>query len=318
MATTKYIVNNASGQTINGNITINGNLTVTGQTTGELLTYKALFTQTGPITGTSLGNFNNGLIIGEQYTITNYVAGDDFSNIANVISGVINQTGCIFYATGQTPNVWVNGTELTSVGDLIVDVLENNLGFNLEWASFVGPGIYIGYDSVSGPFWNNFDTSKTFLNTQLTSTLFPPPIQLLAQPGSFNGLNDIVYLAVWDFDIATAVNNYLYYTPVQLTIKKDFDTTPILLNGPVDSSFPFCNVSVALYCNGNNIETVYGNFNCVNNISELISILNSDPYLSYLGTYSDDGVGGVNLEMPTNLVNQLCSNGTLTFDVFND
>ena len=315
---TKYIVNNVSGQTITGNLTINGNLTVTGQTTGELLTYKSLFTQTGPIVGTSLGDFYNGLIIGEQYTITNYVAGDDFSNVAQVIGGVINQTGCIFYATGQTPTVWSNSSELTSVGDLIVDVLENNLGFDLEWATFAGPGIYVGYNPVSGPFWNNFDTSKTFLNTQLTSPFYPPTIQLVAQPGSFNGLNDVVYLLVWDFDTATAVNNYLYYTPVQLTIKKDFDTTPILLNGPVVSSYPFCNVSVALYCNDNNIETVYGNFNCVNDISELINVLNSDKSLSYLGTYSDDGAGGVNLEMPTNLVNQLCSNGTLTFEVFND
>ena len=53
-------------------------------------------------------------------------------------------------------------------------------------------------------------------------------------------------------------------------------------------------------------------------MSELIIYLNSEPDMSYLGTYSDAGDGGVLLEMPTNLVNQFCSNGTLTFEVFND
>ena len=56
----------------------------------------------------------------------------------------------------------------------------------------------------------------------------------------------------------------------------------------------------------------------INNMSELIIQLNSDPVTSYLGTYSDDGFGGVLLEMPTNLVNQFCANNTLTFFVFND
>ena len=57
-------------------------------------TYKALLTQTGIVTGTSLNNFGRKLIVGEIYTITNYSDGDDFSNIANVIGGVINTTNC--------------------------------------------------------------------------------------------------------------------------------------------------------------------------------------------------------------------------------
>ena len=85
---TKYIVDNLTGQTINGDITINGNLSVTGTTSG-LATYKALLTQLGSQTGTTLGGLNDGLIIGETYTITNYISGDSFSNVANVTSGVI-------------------------------------------------------------------------------------------------------------------------------------------------------------------------------------------------------------------------------------
>jgi hypothetical protein len=72
-----------------------------------------------------------------------------------------------------------------------------------------------------------------------------------------------------------------------------------------------------LVCNGNYIQTLYGG-GSVNNISELIIFLNSEPNISYLGTYSDAGDGGVLLEMSTNLVNQFCSSGTLTFEVFSD
>jgi len=61
---TKYIVNNVSGQTITGDLTINGNVIISGTTNiGSVGTYKALMFQTGPVTGTSLSNFNQKLII---------------------------------------------------------------------------------------------------------------------------------------------------------------------------------------------------------------------------------------------------------------
>ena len=82
---TKYIVNNLSGQTITGDLTINGNITVTGSSNSSG-TYRALLTQTGSISGNS-GDFNNRLIIGETYEITDYQSGDSFSNVANIISG---------------------------------------------------------------------------------------------------------------------------------------------------------------------------------------------------------------------------------------
>jgi hypothetical protein len=54
------------------------------------------------------------LVIGETYEITDYVAGGNFSNVADVISGTINQNGCVFIATGTTPSVWC-GTTLTEL-----------------------------------------------------------------------------------------------------------------------------------------------------------------------------------------------------------
>ncbi|OPX99516.1 MAG: hypothetical protein A4E60_02756 [Syntrophorhabdus sp. PtaB.Bin047] len=47
------------------------------------------------------------VISGRKYKITNYVAGDDFSNI-----GGTNLTGFIFTASGTTPTTWTNGSTL--------------------------------------------------------------------------------------------------------------------------------------------------------------------------------------------------------------
>ena len=322
---TKYIVDNLSGQTINGDITINGNLSVTGVTTGNLATYKALLTDIGSQTGTSLNNFggfNDGFIIGETYTIATYVSGDSFSNIANVTSGVIDTTGCVFIATGEIPTNWDNGSTLVSSGNLVVTVLENNLGFDIEWVDGAGfdPGLYFGFNSTTGPLYNTFNKNTTFvLSTNNNIPFFgPTTLETFTGPISLSEKDDAIIVVVFDTSVPEPVPDSLYYFPVEIQIKQDTDTTPIVISGTVVSSFPFSNASVDLLCGDMFIQSIYGGGTTVNNMSELIIQLNSDPVTSYLGTYSDAGDGGVLLEMPTNLVNQFCSNGTLTFEVFND
>jgi hypothetical protein len=316
--TTKYIVDNLSGQTIDGNITINGNLTVTGVTTGNLATYKALLTQLGSQTGTTLNDFNDGLIIGETYTITDYVSGDSFSNVANVTSGVIDTTGCEFIATGETPTNWNNGSTLVSSGDLAVTVLENNLGYDIEWNFGFGPGVYLGANSITGPLYNSFNRNTTFiLGGNATAFFGPVLLDTFVSPVNFNEKDDSIVVVVFDLSGPSPVGDSLYYYPIEIQILQDTDTTPITLSGTVESSFPINFTSIDLRCNGNYIQPLYGD-GTVNDMSELITYLNSEPDISYLGTYSDAGDGFVNLEMPTNLVNQFCSSGTLTFEVFND
>jgi hypothetical protein len=320
---TKYIVDNVPGQTINGDITINGNLSVTGVTTGSLVTYKALLTQTGSQTGTTLNNFNDGLIIGETYTITDYVSGDSFSNVANVTSGVIDTTGCEFIATGETPTNWNNGSTLVSSGNLVVTVLENNLGYDIEWVTGeFGAGVYLGFNSITGPLYNTFNRNTTFVlgggNSISFFGLEPNLLETFIGPVSFlNEKDDIIFVAVVDTEILDTVADNLYYFPIEIQILQDLNTTPITLSGTVESSFPFSNPSIDLFCDGNFIQTLYGD-GFVNDMSELIIYLNSEPNISYLGTYSDGGGSTVLLEMSTNLVNQFCSNGTLTFEVFSD
>jgi hypothetical protein len=408
--TTKYIVNNVPGQTINGDITINGNLNVTGTTSG-LSTYKALLTQLGSQTGTTLsgfGGFSDGLIIGETYTITNYVSDDDFSNIADVQSGggiildfdyvwtssavpysyfssltgttsglgsgasfygywcgatnnhvyiitsgdgyvvgdtitilgtelsgstpandmIItvtevspNQTGCVFIATGEIPTNWSNGSTLVSSGNLVVKVLENNLGFDIGWVDGAGfdPGLYFGFNTTTGPLYNTFNRNTTFvLGGGNPNPYFGPNLlETFVGPISLSEKDQTIIVAVFDTVILESVPDSLYYFPIDIQIKQDTDTTPIVISGTVETSFPITLTSIALFCNGNYIQSLYGD-GTVNDMSELITYLNSLPNTSYLGTYSDDGDGFVNLEMSTNLVNQFCSSGTLTFEVFND
>ena len=407
---TKYIVDNVANQTISGNVTINGNLSVTGTTTG-LATYKALLTQLGPQTGTTLNDFNDGLIIGETYTITDYQSGDDFSNIADVqtssiawtdgfsylqesvtlisttyngVTGTTNGSGlgasfdvavvaeistnvvvetdgdgysigdtitilgtdiggsspendiiitvtelnpaapniggCVFIATGEIPTNWNNGSTLESSGNLVVTVLENNLGFDIEWVDGAGldPGFYFGFNSTTGPLYNTFNRNTTFvLSTNNIPFFGPTTLETFTGPISLSEKDDAIIVAVFDTSVPEPVPDSLYYFPVQIQILQDTDTTPITLSGTVDASFPITLTSIDLRCNGNFIQSLYGD-GTVNDMSELIIYLNSEPDMSYLGTYSDAGDGGVLLEMPTNLVNQFCSNGTLTFEVFND
>ena len=405
---TKYIVNNVTGQTITGDLTINGNLTVTGTTTG-LLTYKALLTQIGVQSGTELSDFNDGLIIGETYTITDYISDDDFSNVANVISGgtlvdfdyvwspvvgiygsfngltgttsgsgsgasfdgywcgtttpiithieietdgdnyVVgdtitilgtdvsgstpandititvtevntNVTGCVFIATGETPTNWNNGSTLESSGNLVVTVLENNLGFDIEWVDGAGldPGLYFGFNSTTGPLYNTFNRNTTFvLSTNNIPFFGPTTLETFTGPISLSEKDDAIIVAVFDISVPEPVPDSLYYFPVEIQIKQDTDTTPIVISGTVEAEFPINLTSINLSCNGNYIQSLYGD-GTVNDMSELITYLNSQPNTSYLGTYSDAGDGFVNLEMPTNLVNQFCANSTLTFYVFND
>lgn len=119
MATTKYIVNNLSGQTIDNQPIL-----------PLYKVYTALLTQSGDGASTQT---TGDLIIGARYIITTYVSDDDFTSVANVISGTINTDGCEFIAIGTTPDNYLNGSTLTDTGAPVATVLENTLGVTPTW-----------------------------------------------------------------------------------------------------------------------------------------------------------------------------------------
>lgn len=324
------IVNNL--QPLSGDtISVFGNLSATtffgdgSQLTGisgitnEVGVYNALMTQTDSFTGTTINDFGNALIKGETYLITNYVPGDSFSNVAQVISGNIDETDCVFIATGETPYIWSNGSELVSYGNLVVDVLENTLGFDIDWKHipFGGQGYYVGANKNTGLIYNAFNRTSVMMSAEVVIPINGIPYwQYFASPASLSSKDACLLLYV--LSPFSSVDGTLYYTPVQVKIKKDMDTAPITISGTVTSSYPFSNVSVDLICGLNYVESFNGDPTVVNDISELIAQLNLNQTTSYLGSYSDDGLGGVLLTMPTNLKRQFCPDGTLRFEVYAD
>jgi hypothetical protein len=154
---TKYIVDNLTGQTINGDLTINGNLTVTG-TSNNSGTYRALLTQTGSISGTS-SDFYNRLIVGETYEITDYQDYDDFSNVANVISGG-TFIGFDYTWTSAVPYSYFNNLTGTTSGS------GSGASFYAYWCGATNNHVYI---ITSGDGYVVGDTI-TILGTELSGS----------------------------------------------------------------------------------------------------------------------------------------------------
>lgn len=114
---------------------------------------------TGYLIGESvilIGGDNN-----EEFNIQS-IFSDDFTTISELISGVINQNGCVFRAIGETPDVWDYGTELQSYGVPLesngtLNILENSLGINPSFSSST-EGQYV---TISN---NLFTSGNTYWN----------------------------------------------------------------------------------------------------------------------------------------------------------
>lgn len=82
--------------------------------------YTALISQSAP------GNITSGTLqLGANYLVTNYNAGDDFSNM-QTISGTTNTTGFYFRATADTASNFSNGSTLNYDGSPYVVSKDSN------------------------------------------------------------------------------------------------------------------------------------------------------------------------------------------------
>jgi len=185
---TKYIVNNASGQTINGQSLL-----------PSYKVYTALLTQSGgddPLTTTG-----GTLTIGVTYEITNIQTGDDFTNVG----ASSNTNGVKFVATGTTPTIWTNSSELSyNNGAPVVTVLENSIG-NICW-SYASTGNYMGI------LLNAFTSNKTavFISGQGIGA-------------GFGVVTTAFSLGINQVDVMTqntdgGINDYLINTPIEIRV----------------------------------------------------------------------------------------------------
>lgn len=108
------------------------------------------------------------LVIGDTYIQTGILGGsDDFTNVANVIAGVVNVQGVVFIATGTTPTTWSSSTALSQYAVSVIS-LSNNIGsFTYQITS---TGI------VTGRSWLEIRSSAAFTNnkTIITNPLVIP------------------------------------------------------------------------------------------------------------------------------------------------
>lgn len=202
MSTTKYIVNNVTGQTIT-DLTVSGNLVISGSS--NVLPYKvytALLTQIGGDDPFSI-TIPEPLVIGQSYQISQYNEGDDFTNV-----GAPSNTQDIwFVATGTTPAVWTNGSNLfTNGGAPVVIVLENTIG-NIWFEYGGGPGLYkLFNENLTNPF-------KLYFNiTSIEKKSFGFPWN---DEDGFGGfiLTSKLENGYWVRD-----NNLLYNTPIEIRV----------------------------------------------------------------------------------------------------
>ena len=91
-----------------------------------------------------------------------------------------------------TPSSWSNGSELTSQGNFVVDVLENTLGFQVGWSINLNGqnGKYWMFNDSIGPIYNQFPRETTFVNSQVTLIQPPSTIQIFAQPYNYTSKDD--------------------------------------------------------------------------------------------------------------------------------
>jgi hypothetical protein len=269
----------------------------------------------------TVANNGYGYMIGDIIRIRgSFLGGDGTNDITVTITGLTpNSSGSVFIATGELPANWDNGSELISGGGLIVDELENTLGYGITWYYDPGnfAGIYAGLNADTGPLYNSFDRKTTYLNIGAPNF----GNGLIDNYGGIGGIalkDELFYIGVWDSQNFTPVDDALYYLHVELAIKQDTDTTPIIITGTTPS-YPFNNTAFDLNCGIYTIQTFYSNdVSQVNNISDLVTLLNNNSNTNIIGTFSDNGSGEIILTMKTNLKNKFCSSNTLTFEVFND
>lgn len=123
------------------------------------LVYTALLSQSGDGTSTQT---TGPLTVGKRYKITSYVAGDDFLNVG----ASANATNEEFTATGTTPTVWSNASELTDTAAPVATVLENTVG-EVVW-DYVSAGNYVAHNVA-------FNVDKTWAQLASGAPVNDPP-----------------------------------------------------------------------------------------------------------------------------------------------
>lgn len=157
--------------------------------------YIAKITQTSPGRAEQIEGY---LVVGATYLILSYVGGDDFSNVADVQSGTINTTGCIFIATGITPTDWTHSSGLIKAPYPLPTVVKNTFDFTPYWKG-LDKGVYY-FNFPYGIDYNKLTTKFSPTSTDnVLSTISINPSDYPFRDNNFypnhngTGFNSVVY-----------------------------------------------------------------------------------------------------------------------------
>jgi hypothetical protein len=206
MSTTKYIVNNLTGQTITGDLTINGNVVITGTTnTRPYKVFTALLTQSG-------GDGQTEKYPGDEiYSgITYYIFTND-DNFDLVQYGAPNSNVGTYFVCNQnaTLPLDINIQLNYNTGAPVAIVLENTIG-----------NIWFTYDAIGGYGANSnglFTIGKTF------SSIYSQPVDTVGDGVRF-ALIQYQYPNVNNIGIQTGrseftnLDDYLFNTPIEIRV----------------------------------------------------------------------------------------------------
>lgn len=151
-----------------------------------------------------------------RYTIVTYVAGDDFSNVATVVSGTINTTGCVFDAIGTTPTDYSNGSTLSSYesqsytyAELALEVFGYNLFIGLIKQSTIASPVIVPLKTSIGS-WSTARNAAGDYDLINTGS-FPDSEKLFIAPFGSGLGSALTYIPILDLTTRLLVGYYTVF-----------------------------------------------------------------------------------------------------------
>jgi hypothetical protein len=104
---------------------------------------------------------------------------------------------------------------------------------------------------------------------------------------------------------------------VEIDANECCNPAPIVLTDTLPGEFPLTYISIRMFCDEVAVDTVYTN-ETANNMAELVEILNNNEETRAFGVYSYSDSVTLTLSVPLSVKNNLCPNGVLSFNLFED
>jgi hypothetical protein len=104
---------------------------------------------------------------------------------------------------------------------------------------------------------------------------------------------------------------------VEIDANECCNPAPIVLTDTLPGEFPLTYISIRMFCDEVAVDTVYTS-ETANNMAELVEILNNNEETRAFGVYSYSDSVTLTLSVPLSVKNNLCPNGVLSFNLFED